>query len=100
LRDRNDYPRAKRIAHPHRAGHRHGRPVPALLDPGADVAGTATAELPAGAGAIARRTLDRIPRHGGTAWADRRILRSSRRFALVRPQRGEWVALPVPRLEI
>ena len=32
--------------------------------------------------------------------ADRRVLRAPRRVALVRPQRGERPALPLPRLEV
>ena len=36
----------------------------------------------------------------GPLRADRRILRASRRVAVVRPQRGVRAALPVPRLEI
>ena len=34
-----------------------------LLDSGPDVGGTAAAELPAGAGAVASRAADRVPRH-------------------------------------
>ena len=36
----------------------------------------------------------------GKLRADRRVLRPSRRLAVVRPQRGERPALPLPRLEI
>ena len=43
---------------------------------------------------------DRVPRHRGPARADRRVLRAPRRVAVVRPQRGERPALPLPRLEV
>ena len=36
----------------------------------------------------------------GKLWPDRRVLRPSRRLAVVRPQRGERPALPLPWLEI
>ena len=36
----------------------------------------------------------------GAIWADRRVLRASRRLVVVRPQRGMRPALSVPRLEI
>ena len=81
-------------------GHADGRTAPPSLDSGADGGGTAAAELPAGAGAIARRAADRVPRHPRAARPDGRILRASRRLAVVRAQRGERTALPVPRLEI
>ena len=85
---------------PHRPRHADGRTAPPPLDSGADGGGTAAAELPAGAGAIARRAADRVPRHPRAARPDGRILRASRRLAVVRAQRGERAALPVSRLEI
>src|SRR5439155_24884078 len=74
--------------------------VPQLLAAGAD-GGRATAErLPARAGADALRAPARVPRQRWKVRPDRRVLRPSRRVAVVRPQRGRRPALLLPRLEI
>src|SRR5262249_18278242 len=56
--------------------------------------------MPAGAGEDPVRAPARIPRYRRPLWLGRRILRASRRLAVVRPQRGARPALSVPRLEI
>ena len=56
--------------------------------------------MPAGAGEDPVRAAARVPRHRRPLRPDRRILRPSRRLALVRPQRGGRAALPLSRLEI
>ena len=56
--------------------------------------------LPARPGKAPVGAADRIPRHGRTAGTHRRVLRSPRHFALVRPQRGMRAALSVSRLEV
>ena len=62
--------------------------------------GAAGARLPAGARQAAVRAPDRLPRHRRHARPDRRVLRPSRRVAVVRPQRGVRPALPLSRLEV
>src|SRR5262245_59681049 len=56
--------------------------------------------MPAGAGEAPVGAAARMARQSGALFADRRILRASRRLALVRTQRGKRAALPVSRLEI
>src|SRR4029077_2255725 len=56
--------------------------------------------MPARASQAALRAATCISRYAGTLRADRRILRASGGFVMVRPQRGERPALPVSRLEI
>ena len=56
--------------------------------------------MPAGAGEIALGAACRVSRLRRTLWADGRVLRAPRRVALVRPQRGWRLALPLSRLEI
>src|SRR5262245_11221799 len=56
--------------------------------------------MPAGPGEAPVGAAARMARQPGALFADRRILRASRRLALVRPQRGERAALPLSRLEI
>src|SRR5712691_7022533 len=89
----DDDTRAQRLSHAVRAGHADGRSVSALLDSGAAVGGGAGAGLPAGARQAALRAAARLPRQPGARGRDRRILRPSRRVALVRAQRGERAAL-------
>src|SRR5687768_8984955 len=56
--------------------------------------------MPAGAGEAALGTPARLPRYARPLRADRRVLRASRRVAVVRAERGMRHPLPVPRLEI
>ena len=92
--------RAKRVPHPHRAGHADGRSAPALLDSGAARAGGRGAGWSAGARQAAVGAAARVSRQPRTRGRDRRILRPPRGLALVRPQRGGRAALRLSRLEI
>ena len=62
--------------------------------------GAARERMPAGAGEAARRAAAGLARHARPLCADRRVLRPSRRLAVVRPQRAQRAALPLSRLEI
>src|SRR3954447_17540656 len=90
----------KRFPHLHRPRYADGRALPSLLAAGAPRRGIARARLPSGARAHARRKADRIPRFAEPPRPDGRVLRASRRIALVRPQRGKRPALSLPRLEV
>ena len=92
--------RAEQVHHRDRPRHADGRAVPALLDSRHARRGTAGERMPAGARQDPVRAAAGLARHARPARADRRVLRPSRRLALVRPQRAGRVALPLPRLEI
>ena len=77
-----------------------GSAVPLLLAAGAARRGTAAGRVPAGAGQAPVRAPVGVPRFQRQIRPDRRILRPSRRVAVVRPQRGGRAALPLSRLEI
>ena len=62
--------------------------------------GNPRAGLPAGQGQADGRDADRLPRQQGPRRPDRRILRPSRRLAVVRRERRLRHPLPLPRLEI
>ena len=62
--------------------------------------GVAGERMPAGADQAAVRAAAGLARHARPARADRRVLRASRRVAVVRPQRTQRAALPLSRLEI
>jgi hypothetical protein len=55
--------------------------------------------MSAGEGQASGRASSRLARHQRQACSDRRILRSPRRVAMVRPERGRRAALPLSRLE-
>src|SRR5215471_13028304 len=92
--------RTERSADANRRRHAHGADVPRLLAAGAAGRRAAGERLPAGAGEAVVRAAARVPRLQRPLRADRRVLRPSRRAALVRPQRGGGPALPLSRLEI
>src|SRR5580704_14420922 len=92
--------RTKRIIDPDRPRHAHGPAFPLLLDAGAPCRGIAARRMPAGAGQDHVRAAPGVPRLQRQIRPDRRILRPSRRLAVVRPQRGGRAALPLSRLEI
>src|SRR5690348_15200211 len=92
--------RAKPATHANRSRHAARRAFSPLLAAGAARRGAARARLPAGARAHARREADRFPRHAESARPGGRVLRASRRVALVRPQRGKRAALLLSRLEV
>jgi len=92
--------RTERSADPHRPRHAHGPAVPQLLDPGAPPRGAAGERLPAGPREAPFRAPDCLPRHERASGPDGRVLRPSRRVALVRPERRLRPALPLSRLEV
>src|SRR5262249_50558019 len=89
--------RTERPADPDRPRHANGTNVPLLVDSGALVRGVAGERFAAGAGEAPVGTAARLPRQRGPARPDRRVLRPPRHLAVVRPQRGEGPALPLPR---
>ena len=56
--------------------------------------------MPAGADQASVRAAAGLARHAGPLRADRRVLRPSRRVAVVRAERAQRTALPLSRLEI
>src|SRR5215204_2312060 len=96
----DDDARAKRLSDADGSGHGDGRPAPALLDSGLAVGGNRRAGLSAGAPEASVGATDRVPGHAGARRIDGRVLRPSRRVAVVRTQRGEWSALSVSWLEV
>src|SRR5580704_2048845 len=77
--------RTKRIIDPDRPRHADGPAFPLLLDAGAAGRGTAGGRMPAGAGQDHVRAAPGVPRFERQIRPDRRILRPSRRLAVVRP---------------
>src|ERR1700730_12097893 len=92
--------RTERLVDANRPRHPDGPGVPQLLAAGPDGRGAAGDRMPAGAGQDPLRAPARLPRHQWEVRPDRRVLRAPRGLALVRPQRGERAALPLPWLEI
>ncbi len=92
--------RTERSPPPDRPRHADGPDVPAVLAARAAGRGAARERMPAGAGQAARRAAAGLARHAGPLCADRRVLRPSRRLAVVRPQRAQRAALPLSRLEV
>src|SRR5229473_8676710 len=82
-------PRRERAPDQNRAGHRDGRPDPAILDPGAGVEG-ARAGWAREAGDAARRAAGGLPRPERPGRPDRRVLPPPRGFLLLWARRGEW----------
>src|SRR5580692_610533 len=76
----------KRPAHIDRAGHDGRELVQALLDSRSAGRRTAGKRMPACSGQAPVGTTSRFPRHQRALRLDRRVLRSPRRFALVRTQ--------------
>src|SRR5581483_5716289 len=85
---------------PHRPGHADGAALPPLLAAGAARRRAATARLPAGTREDPRRASHRVSRYAEPPRADRRILRTPRRVALVRAQRRKRAQMLVSRLEV
>src|ERR1043165_3574643 len=56
--------------------------------------------MPAGANQASVGAPLGLARYSGSLGADRRVLRSPRGVAVVRAERAQWAALPLPRLEI
>src|SRR5262245_2941092 len=92
--------RTERPADPDRPRHPDGPDVPVLLAARLDGVGAAGERMSAGAGEDPVRATARLPRHRRPLRPHRRVLRSPRRLALVRPQRGARAALPLSRLEV
>src|SRR5215467_3326190 len=92
--------RTKRSPDPDRPGNRLRQAVPQLLAARAPGGGVTGERLSAGAGEALVRAAAGISRQRRPAWPDRRVLRPSRRVAVVRPQRGKGSALPLSWLEI
>src|SRR4051794_19518315 len=93
-------PRAKHICNPDRPRYADGRDVSPLLDSGDACRGIAGERVPAGADQASIGAAARLARYPGPPRADRRVLRPSRRVAVVRAERARWTALPLSRLEI
>src|SRR3984957_535366 len=77
--------RTERTFDPDRPRHADGPAFPLLLDAGAPCRGTAAGRMPAGAGQDHVRTAPGVPRLQRQIRPDRRVLRPSRRLAVVRP---------------
>src|SRR5262249_32130476 len=92
--------RAKRSADPDRPGNAERQAVPELLAAGAAGRGASRERLSAGASEAVVRAAAGVSRLKGASRPDRRVLRPSRRVAVVRAQRGERPALSLSRLEV
>src|SRR5882672_8465409 len=92
--------RTERISHPDRPRNPDGPVVPQLLGAGAAGERTTRERMPAGAGQAALGTAHRLARHARALFAHRRVLRAPGDIVVGWAQRREWIALPLPRLEI